>query len=76
MCAIKKDPPRRVSAFLDVSTITWNVSKLEEFMSPMDVEAVHQIPISHLRQLDFFACHLYLIIKDIRFPWFIRPTLF
>jgi hypothetical protein len=46
-----------VSAFLDVSTITWNVSKLEEFMSLMDVEAVHQIPISHLRQPDFSACH-------------------
>ena len=57
ICCISDSPPNMVSALINSVTRTWDVQKLREHLLPMDVEAVQQIPISNVRQPDFWAWH-------------------
>lgn len=46
-----------VSDFIDCTSTSWNVGKLEEFFLPMDVEVIRSIPLSTRRVDDFWSWH-------------------
>jgi hypothetical protein len=49
--------PRRVSDFINGTTVTWNEEKLRQFLLPMDVEVAMQIPLNGHRHDDFWSWH-------------------
>jgi hypothetical protein len=49
--------PRRVSDYIDHTTATWNMEKVEEFFLPMDVDVIKGIPLCMCNQEDFWAWH-------------------
>jgi hypothetical protein len=51
------EPPQRFAEFIDVITCTWYEAKLRQFLLPMDVEKILEIPISSRRYSDFWAWH-------------------
>jgi hypothetical protein len=57
MACLKADPPARVSDFIEPMMAKWKEEKLREFMQPMDVEIILQIPLSGRRQADIWAWH-------------------
>jgi hypothetical protein len=44
-----------MSTFIDKPTTTWNEEKLRQYLLPMDVEIILQIPLSSRRSLDIWA---------------------
>jgi hypothetical protein len=57
IACIADEPPSRVADFIAAESATWNEEKLRQYMLPMDVETVLQIPLSHHRQHDLWAWH-------------------
>jgi hypothetical protein len=57
MACLKEDPPTQVSAFIEPVMAIWREEKLREYMLPMDVELILQIPLSSRRQNDFWSWH-------------------
>lgn len=57
ICSIARHPPQSVASFICSATRTWNIAALETCMLPMDVQAIKEIPISFVRQPDFYAWH-------------------
>jgi hypothetical protein len=51
------DPPQKVSAFIDTATLTLDEAKLRQFMLPMDVEKILEIPLGTRRYEDEWAWH-------------------
>ena len=49
------DAPALVGEFIDQSTLSWNVDKLNAFFLPIDVVTIRNIPLSTRRQEDFWA---------------------
>lgn len=49
------DPPARVTELIYQVTRAWDVQLLNTHMLPMDVEIIHQIPVSHVPQQEFWA---------------------
>jgi hypothetical protein len=43
------EPPRRVADFIDTTIVTWREEKLREFLLPIDVDIIVQIPVSTRR---------------------------
>lgn len=54
VACLAPDPPERVSDLISLDA-TWDMSKLEKWFLPMDIEAIHSIPICTRRQTDFWA---------------------
>jgi hypothetical protein len=54
---VRADAPRRVSSYIDSTSASWNMAKLEEFFLPMDVEVIRGIPLCTRIQQDFWAWH-------------------
>ena len=46
-----------VTAFIDHTTASWNIQRLEEFFLPMDVIIIRSIPICTAALDDFWAWH-------------------
>jgi hypothetical protein len=57
VACLKADPLARVSDFIEPMMAKWKEEKLREFMQPMDVEIILQIPLSGRRQADFLVWH-------------------
>jgi hypothetical protein len=57
MACLKDDPPTQVSAFIEPVMAVWWEEKLREYMLPMDVDLILQIPLSSRRQTDFWSWH-------------------
>jgi hypothetical protein len=51
----KRDPPQLVSAFIDQANCQWDVTKLNNYFLPMDVQVIQSIPISTRHQHDCWA---------------------
>jgi hypothetical protein len=49
--------PSHVLEFIDRGTTTWKEEKLQQYMLPMDVELILQIPICTRQHEDFWAWH-------------------
>jgi hypothetical protein len=57
IACIKSGAPLRVSEFIELTMAAWKEDKLREFLLPMDVDLILQIPLSGRRQMDFWAWH-------------------
>jgi hypothetical protein len=44
LACLAGEPPLKVADFIDATTATWDEEKLREWMLPMDVEIILQIP--------------------------------
>jgi len=53
----KPNAPHLVSELIDATEARWNISVLNEFFSPLDVDTILSIPISTRIQEDFWAWH-------------------
>jgi hypothetical protein len=53
----EEEPPQLVSELIDEQVGTWNLTTLQKFFLPMDVELISNIPLSTRRQEDFWAWH-------------------
>jgi hypothetical protein len=53
----RPNPPQMVSELIDQSIASWDHGKLQEFFTPVDVDAITSIPLSTRRQEDFWAWH-------------------
>jgi hypothetical protein len=52
-----RDPPCTVADFIDATSTTWDVVKLQQAFIPMDVQTILIIPLGNRRQGDFWAWH-------------------
>jgi hypothetical protein len=57
LACLAANPPSHVSEFIDQSSATWMEEKLRQYMLPMDVELILQIPICMRQHEDFWAWH-------------------
>jgi hypothetical protein len=61
IACIKKDPPTFVLEFIDQTSTTWNVQKLQLSFScifiVIDIEVIRAIPLSTRRTEDLWAWH-------------------
>jgi hypothetical protein len=57
IASAQEQKPVCVEELICSTTRTWDIQKLERLLLPMDIEAVTQIPISYVRQHDFWAWH-------------------
>jgi hypothetical protein len=53
----KRNPPMRVAEFIDQTSATWRVERIQEFFLPMDAEVIQSIPLSTRRMDDRWAWH-------------------
>jgi hypothetical protein len=53
----KERAPKLVSDYIDHTSASWRVDKLEEFFLPMDYEVIKGIPLCTQNQQDFWAWH-------------------
>jgi hypothetical protein len=49
LACLAAEPPRRVADFIDTTIVTWREEKLREFLLPIDVDIIVQIPVSTRR---------------------------
>lgn len=49
--------PQFVSELIDMSTVSWDILKLQQFFTPTDMETIVAIPLRTRRQADFWAWH-------------------
>jgi ribonuclease HI len=54
---LKEDPPQLVSDFIDQTTASWDLQKLQRYFLPMDIEVITSIPLSTRRLEDCWAWH-------------------
>jgi hypothetical protein len=54
---LQNDAPQLVSDFIDSTTASWNLQKLQQYFLPMDIEVITAIPLSTRRMDDCWAWH-------------------
>jgi ABC-type glycerol-3-phosphate transport system substrate-binding protein len=52
LACLKSEPPAKVADFIDATTASWKEDKLRQYMLPIDVETILQIPLSYRRHVD------------------------